>query len=143
MMKSGSFIPIAMVLVIALLALVAITTQRSNAPNVTADADYPHHICTFNDYCAGATCTRTPFSFVAYLSHADGEPRLDMPGVNPRATLEELPIGLVFTSTSQDQISGTLEIQTNRNLNWVATSGSGDTLVEHFGTGSCERLKTP
>lgn len=142
MLKSGSMVPIAMVLAIAVLGLVAITSGRSNAPDVTADANYPHHICTFNDYCVGGTCSRTPFSFVAYLSHADGEPRLDMPGVSPRATLEERPVGLVFTSRS-DQISGTLEIQPSRNLNWVGTSGSGDTLVEHYGTGKCERLRTP
>lgn len=132
-----------MIFTIAVLALFAISSVRSNAPDVVADANYPHHICTFNDYCAGSECSRTPVSFVAYLSHEDGRPRLDMPGVAPRATLEERAVSLVFTSTSIDGISGTLEIPSNRNLKWVGTSGSGDDLIEHYGTGTCERLKTP
>ncbi|MDB2369037.1 hypothetical protein N9V68_00425 [Octadecabacter sp.] len=144
MTKRGSMVPIALVVTIAVLAFFAIGTGRSNAPDVTVDANYPHYVCTFNSYCAGAACTRTPFSIVAYLSHENDQPRLDMPGVASAASLEQRDGLTIFTTASDpDQISGTLVINSNRNMDWEGTSGEAGDLVEHFGTGRCERLKTP
>ena len=142
MTKRASFLPVVLVLIIAVLAIIAIASGRSNAPNVTANDAYPHHICTFERYCAGNACTRERISFVAYLTSETGEPRIEIPGTTTRATLERTPSGLEF-ATIGGELQGTLSIFNDRALDWTAASGSGDSLVEHFASGGCERLQEP
>lgn len=142
MTKRFTLLPVAMVLIIGLLALIAIVSGRSNDTGLVGDRTYPFHICTINDYCEGGECSREPVSFLVYLEHADGKPRLEMPRVNPTATLEPIRGGLEF-ETRGGEVSGILNIFSDRALEFIGTSGDASDPVEHFATGSCERLKTP
>lgn len=141
-MNRSTMLPVVMVIVIVLLTLIAMASGRSNAPDVAGDATYPHYVCTINDYCEGDTCDREPLSFVAYLRHEDGQPRIELARFSPRATLTEIPDGLVFESTG-GEVSGTITVFTDRGLDLTATSGEGGDLVEHYASGSCERLVNP
>jgi hypothetical protein len=131
-----------MIIVIGLLALIAMTSGLSDTPDVAGDDSYPHHVCTIDTYCEGDECSREPLSFVIYLRHADGLPRLELRGFSPRATLTEFPDGLEFESTG-GQVSGILTVYEGRALDLTATSGSGSSLKEHYASGSCARLITP
>lgn len=142
MNRRATFLPIAMVAIISVLALIAIASGRSDAPDVVADSRYPYHICTFSKYCAGPACTDSNLSFVTYLEHEDGKPRIELAGVNPIATMTRIPDGLQF-DTQGGAIDGTLIIFSNRDLNWVGSSGEAEEEINHFASGSCERLKTP
>ncbi len=141
-MNRSTLLPVIMVIVIGLLALIAMSSGRSDAPDVAGDDRYPHYVCTINNYCEGDTCSREPLSFVVYLRHADGLPRLELRGFSPRATLTEIPDGLVFESTG-GEISGTLTVYEDRGLDITATSGEGSSSKEHYASGSCDRLNTP
>ena len=138
MKKNSTLLPVAIVGVIGVLALIAILSGRSNAPDISGDPTYPHHVCTFNRYCAGEACVDDAHSIVAYLRHADGLPRIEAPGMSPRATLEETDEALIFTSTG-GSIEGTLKIYDDRGLDFTGFSGEGAELVEHFASGSCDR----
>jgi len=138
-----TMLPALLVVVIVVLAIIAMSSGRSNEPGVTADAAYPHYICTMNSYCEGSYCVRdTAISFVAYLSHADGQPRLEFPRMSPRAVMTEVPDGLAFDSTD-GEVKGRVSIFSDGGMDFVATSGEGEDLIEHFASGRCERLKTP
>ena len=141
-MNRSTMLPVLTVLVIALLAVIAISSGRSNAPEVAGDTTYPHYVCVINDYCEGDTCSRDPISFVAYLSHEDGLPRLELPRFSPRATMTEIPDGLIFESTG-GEVSGTVTIFKDRGIDIIATSESGGDVVEHYASGRCERLVEP
>jgi hypothetical protein len=141
-MNRSAMLPVIMVVVIGLLAIIAMASGRSDAPDVAGDDTYPHYVCTINNYCEGDTCSRDPLSFVIYLRHADGLPRLELRGFSPRATLTEIPDGLVFESTG-GEVSGTLTVFEDRGIDLTATSWEGNSLVEHFASGSCDRLITP
>ncbi len=141
-MKRTTMLPVALILVIVVLAIIAIASGRSNAPNVTGDSRYPHHICTVDRYCAGTECTRVPFSFVVYLEHENGQPRLELSGFSPIASVTEIPDGLLFESVG-GAIAGTLTVFNDRGIDLAATSGEGENLIEHYASGRCERLKTP
>lgn len=142
MQRRFTLLPVVMVVVIVFVALFMIFSEPTDAPNVVADRNYPHHVCTFNSYCAGASCSREPLSFVAYLSHKDGRPRLDMLGVNPAATLTQSPQELVF-ETMGGTVSGTLKIFSDRGFDFTGTANGETGVIEHFGTGECERRVTP
>lgn len=138
MPKNSTMLPVAMVLVIVFVVLIFVLTGRTNAPNVTGDPNYAHHVCTFNRYCEGPECTRDAGSFVAYLTYVNAQPRLEMDRVDPNVTLLQSPDALVFESLG-GEIRGTLTIFSDRELDFIAVSGAGETLVEHFGSGSCDR----
>ena len=76
-MRRSTILPVAVVVAILFLTLVAVMSGRSNEPGVAGDRNYPHYVCTCERYCEGDTCTREQQSFVAYLEHADLEPRLE------------------------------------------------------------------
>jgi hypothetical protein len=137
-----TMLPVMMVVVIAFLALYVMNSGRSNDTGLVGDPNYPFHICTFNDYCEGPTCTREGASFLVYLEHANGRPLLELARVNPAATMEPIPSGLALV-TSGGEVSGTLSIFTDRQMEFSGTSGTADDPVEHYATGTCERLKTP
>ena len=130
------------VVMIGLLAIIAMASGRSDAPDVAGDDTYPHYVCTINNYCEGDACSSDTFSIVVYLRHADGLPRLELRGFSPRSTLTEIPYGLVFESTG-GEVSGTLTVYEDRGIDLTATSGAGSSLVEHFASGSCDRLISP
>jgi hypothetical protein len=56
MSRNFTLLPIVCVVVIALLALFAISSERSNLPDITGNPDYPHHVCKFSNYCEGSIC---------------------------------------------------------------------------------------
>ncbi|AGI68098.1 hypothetical protein OAN307_c24930 [Octadecabacter antarcticus 307] len=141
-MNRSAMLSIIMIIVIVILALIAISSGRSDAPDLVGDDSYPHYVCTTNNYCEGDICSREPLSFVVYLRHADGLPRLELRGFSPRATLTEIPDGLVFESTGGD-VSGTLTVFEDRGIDLTATSGESSSLIEYYASGSCERLVTP
>jgi len=141
-MKRSTMLPVLVVIVIVLLTLIAIASGRSNAPNITGDTAYPHYVCVINKYCEGENCSDDNISFVAYLSHSDGEPRLELDRFSPRAILTEIPDGVIFESTG-GVVSGTITIFDDRGLDLIATSGEGVDEIEHFASGRCDRLITP
>lgn len=143
MTNRATLVPAFLVVLIVVLAIIAMSSGRSNEPNVTADAAYPHYVCTMNSYCLGGECVRdTAISFVAYLSHADGQPRLEFPLMSPRAVVTEVPDGLAFESTG-GEVKGRVSIFRDGGMDFTATSGEGDDQIEHFASGRCERLHTP
>ena len=142
MNKRTTLLPVILVAIIATLAVIAIVSGRSNDTGLVADRTYPYQICSFNRYCAGDACTSERQSFIVYLAHADGQPRIELPYVNPSATLE-LTLNGVKLETKGGQVAGTLEIFNDRGLDWIGTAGAGESLVEHFASGRCERLKQP
>lgn len=115
-------------------------TGRTNAPSVTGDARYPHYVCTIKDYCEGNTCARDTGALIAYLAHEDGKPRVEMAGLSPRATFEQAPQQLIFTSTGGD-IQGQLRIYTDRAFDFVGTDSTGS--IDHRVTGQCDRRVGP
>ena len=141
-MKKSTMLPVLMVIVIGLLALIAISSGRSNAPEISGDSTYPHYVCIINSYCEGDSCSRDPISFVAYTSHEDGLARLELQGFSPRATLTEIPDGYIFESTG-GRVSGTVTIFTDRGIDIVGTSGEGSDMVEHYASGKCDRFAEP
>lgn len=142
MHKRHTMLPVAMVIVVALLAMIAIMQGRSNDTGLVADSRFPSHTCAVTEYCEGPTCSREGFAFIAYLDYEDGRPRLEMPRVNPTATLEQTSSGLEF-ETRGGEVSGILNIYNDRMFDFVGTSGESNEKVDHFGTGRCERLQTP
>jgi len=142
MIGRSNMLPVAMVVVIAFLTLIAITSGRTNDPGVVGDSNYPHYICTFNEYCEADECSREPRSFVLYLEHIDQNPRLEIAGVNPDVSLTSTPDLREFETRGGD-LRGVLTMFPDRQINWVATSGIASDPVEHFATGDCERLRTP
>lgn len=141
-MNRSAMLPVATVIVIVLLALIAITSGRSDAPDITGDNSYPHHVCTINRYCTGEDCSRDPLSFVVYLEHENGRPRLELRGFSPIASVTEIPDGLVFESMG-GEVGGTLTVYNDRGIDLSAASGEGDDLIEHYASGTCERLVNP
>lgn len=136
-------LPIALVVVIVFLALIAIMQGRSNVPGVAGDDAYPHYVCSFNEYCEGDVCTTDPSSFVLYLEHIDLKPRLELARVNPDVTLtRDTPSEKVF-ETIGGQVRGTLMLFSDRSLHWAGLSGPSSAPIEHYASGSCQRLRTP
>jgi hypothetical protein len=142
MIGRSNMLPVALAVVIFMLALIAITSGRSNQPEMAGNDDYPHHVCTYAEYCEGPDCTKDPSSFVLYIEYEDGRPFLDMPRTAGSITVTETVRGLDY-ETSSGEISGKLSLYPNRYFDWVGTSGPASDLVEHYGTGRCERLRTP
>lgn len=136
-------LPVIMVISIAFLAAVAIMSGRSNEPEVAGNTTYPHHVCTFNSYCAGDVCSREPRSFVLYLEHADGKPRLELEGTNPVVTRRNISEGMVFETAFGGEIAASLTIYNDLGLNFTGTSAGVEVPTEHYGIGKCDRLKTP
>ncbi len=141
-MNRSTMLPVVMIIVIVFVVLMTMTAARTNAPDVVADRNYPHHICTTNRYCTGTECTDDPISFIVYLSDEDGLPRLDFPGWDPRLTLTETINGDAFESAG-GETSGTITIFNNRDLDIVAKTVADNDVIEHYASGSCSRLKTP
>ncbi|MEL6958481.1 MAG: hypothetical protein AAGL89_05955 [Pseudomonadota bacterium] len=139
MTKRATLLPVALVLVVAVLAAIAIATGRSNAPTISGDATYPHHICTFREYCTTSGCTRNAGSFILYTAHEDGFPRLQLRGWSPHVTATMTRNAALFESRG-GAIEGTLTLHPNRGFDITGTSGDGDIPDEHFGTGMCERM---
>ncbi|PVA05930.1 hypothetical protein [Thalassorhabdomicrobium marinisediminis] len=139
----ATLVPIMLVVTILVLLLYAISTGRSNDTGLRGDAAYPHHICTFTRTCVGPDCTREPQSFILYLAHVDGTPRLDhMPDMAP--ALDAQPVGDAMTYRSRGgEVEGTFTLFRDRALDFSGTSGDGAMPVEHYASGTCERLQTP
>jgi len=135
-------LPVMMVVVICVLTLIAIMSGRSNEPDVAGDDNYPHQVCTFDNYCAGAVCTRDRISFVLYRSYVDGQPHVELAGMSPDATFSEANGAQVFTTTGAG-VTGRFEIFRNRDIDFVGSINNGEEVVEHFATGECERPHTP
>ncbi|MCF2903956.1 hypothetical protein L0666_03065 [Octadecabacter sp. CECT 8868] len=142
MTKRHTMLPIVMVIVIALLALIAILTGGPKDLGVVGNPAYPHHICTFDSYCAGSECNRDDVSFVVYLEYEDGNPRLEMPGASTITAMERFDNRLEF-ETSGGEISGTLVLLRNRKFDFIGSAVGDEGIVEHFATGSCMRLHEP
>lgn len=79
---------------------------------------------------------------MVYLAHLNGRPRIELDGMKPTATLVETPEMLLFESRG-GAVSGTLSIFPDRKIDFIATSGAGDTLLDHFGAGQCDRCVAP
>ena len=141
-MKRSTMLPVLVVVTIAVLTLTVLMSGRSNDPGIKGDPAFPHYACLINRYCEGDTCSDDPISFVAYLSHADGMPRLDVPRFNPIATMTETADGYIFESDG-GEVSGTVTIFKDRGLDIEGTSGLGVSSTEHFASGSCDRLVEP
>ncbi|HCP80503.1 MAG TPA: hypothetical protein DIT67_02550 [Octadecabacter sp.] len=101
------------VITIAFLTLTVMMSGRSNDPGIRGDPDFPHFACLINKYCEGETCTEDPIPFIAYLSHSNNLPRLELPRFNPRATLTETPDGYVFESDG-GIVNGTVTVFNDR-----------------------------
>ena len=141
-MKRSTMLPVLVVITIALLTLIVMMSGRSNDPGIKGDPAYPHYACQINKYCEGETCSDTPIPFVAYLSHEGGQPRLELPRFSPQATLTETPNGYTFESNGAE-VSGVVTIYKDRELDIAGTSGDGNALVEHYASGTCDRLVEP
>ncbi|MBU2993300.1 hypothetical protein Q4555_01095 [Octadecabacter sp. 1_MG-2023] len=135
-------IPVVMVIVIVLLAIIAMLTGGPKDLGVVGNPAYPHHICTFDSYCAGNECTKDEDSFVVYLEYEDGNPRLEMPGTSTSTTMERFDNRIEF-KTSGGEISGTFVLLRNRKFDFIGSAVGDEGTVEHFATGSCLRLHTP
>ena len=142
MTHRASFVPVVMVVVVALLALIAMTSGRGNDTGLRGDPTYPHHICTFTEYCEGGECSREPISFIVYLTHVNDQARLEIPRVSPIADITELDGRRVF-ETRGGAVEGQFTIFDDLGLDWVGTSRAEEGLIEHYASGSCERLQTP
>ncbi|MCF2870704.1 hypothetical protein L0664_06465 [Octadecabacter sp. G9-8] len=142
MLSRSTMLPVALAVVIGFLTLMAISSGRSDAPGVVGDSDYPHYICTFNEYCEGDTCTSDPSSFVLYTEHVDLKPRLELARVNPDVSVTKTATEHVY-ETRGGVVSGTLTFFSDRTLYWEAASGPASTPIEHYATGRCERLRSP
>ncbi len=142
MAKRPTFLPIMLVMGVALVAAFVVLTSRSEHGEVNVNRQYPHHVCTFNRYCAGDTCLDETPSFVAYTAYEDGQPRVEIPNMSPRATLSDVQDGIAFTSEG-GALEGTLRIFFTNSLDFVGTSGSGSDLVEHYASGTCTPLIEP
>ena len=143
-MPKKSMLPsVLIVLMITLIVGYVMLSGRSNAPDVVVDLSYPHHVCTFDRYCAGDTCVDSTQSVVAYLDYEGGTPRLEVPGMATQATLRETSDRRVFTSTGGDVV-GSLTIFPDRTLDFTATEeGEGSDIIRHYASGRCERPYTP
>ncbi|WP_296419188.1 hypothetical protein [Pseudooctadecabacter sp.] len=142
--RNFTVLPVLVVLMIAGVTLFMIFTERTNAPDISGDPDYPHYVCTFERYCVGEACTSNPIYIIAYTEYVDGQPRLEIPGMDPRATLDRTDETLTFTSTGGD-VAGRLILFRDRALDFYATSdveGEPDPR-EHFASGRCDRLVSP
>ena len=142
MAKRQTFLPVMLVLGVAFIAAFVVLTTRSEHGEVEVNRLYPHHICTFNRYCAGDVCADAVPSFVAYTAYEDGFPRIEFPGMSPRASLSEVQDGIALTSRG-GALEGTLSIFFTNGLDFAGTSGSGDDLVEHYASGTCTPLIEP
>jgi len=142
MAKRQTFLPIMLVMMVALVGAFVALSGGSKHDDVTVNDRYPHHICTFNRYCAGNACAENVPSFVAYTMYEDGHARLEFPNMSPRATLTEDPEGIALLSTG-GALEGTLRIFRTNGLDFTGTSGSGDDLVQHFASGNCTPLIEP
>lgn len=142
MPKNSKFLPIAMVLIVTLVLAIVVLTERTNAPAIAGDGAYPHQICTFNRYCVGDSCSDEAVYAIAYFTHANGEPRLEITGMSPQATMRETNESVIFTSTGGD-VTGKLTIFRNRTMDFTATQGESPSVIEHFASGTCDRPVTP
>jgi len=142
MTKNQSFLPIVLVMLVALVAAIVVLSTDSNHGEVAVNDAYPHHVCTFNRYCAGSSCVDDFPSFVAYTMYEDGHPRIEFPNMSPRATIAEVQDGIAIESRG-GALEGTLRIFFTNGLDFVGTSGSGDDLIEHFASGKCTPLIEP
>lgn len=142
--RNFTVLPILVVLMIVGVTVFMIFTERTNAPDIEGDANYPHYVCTFERYCVGDACTSNPIYIIAYTSYIDGNPRLEIPGMDPRATLDRTDDALTFTSMGGD-VKGRLMMFRDRALDFYATSAvEGETeRREHFASGKCDRLVSP
>ncbi|MGJ8610747.1 MAG: hypothetical protein ACSHWY_06615 [Octadecabacter sp.] len=141
-MKRSTMWPVGMVVVIVVVIFIAMSTERTTAPDVAVDLNYPHQICTTNRYCAADACVDAPISFVIYTEHEDGEPRIDFLGWDPQASMTETVNGREFSSTG-GVVSGTITIFNNLKMELAATSDEDGVVAEHYASGSCSRLTTP
>ena len=141
-MNRSTILPVLVVITIALLTLIVMTSERSNDPGTKGDPAYPHYACQINRYCEGETCSDSPISFIAYLSHEDGEPRLELPRFDPRATLTESSDRYHFESTG-GEVNGIVTIFKDRGIDIAGVSDAGGSLKEHFASGRCDRLVEP
>ena len=137
-----TMLPVMMIVVITFLTLFAISSGRSDDTGLVGDATYPHHICTFREYCEGEVCSEEPVSFLVYLRHENGRARLEMPRVNPTATMTQISEGREF-ETRGGAVTGLLTIFFGSQLEFVGASRTSEGEVEHYGTGSCEPLRNP
>ncbi len=142
MPKNSMLMPIVMLIAITIVIGFVMMTERTNAPTVTGDANYHHQICTFNRYCAGSACSDEPMSVIAYFAHADGEPRLEVPGMSTQATMERRNGRTIFSSTG-GTLSGSLTIYDTRNMDFVATDDEFSPPQEHYASGRCDRPIVP
>ena len=143
-MPKNSMLPsVLVVLLITLIVGYVMLSGSSNAPDVVVDRSYPHHVCTFDRYCAGDTCVDSTQSVVAYLVHEDGAPRLEVPGMSTDATLRETSDRRVFTSTGGDLV-GSLTVFSDRSLDFTATEEGEDLgISRHYASGRCQIPHTP
>lgn len=141
-MKLSSILPVLVVITIIFLTMIVTMSERSNDPGIRGDPAYPHYACQINRYCEGSDCSAAPISFVAYLRHENGQPRLELPRYNALATVTEVQNGYIFESEG-GIVSGTVTIYKDRQLDIAATSEVDGSMVEHFASGSCDRLVEP
>ena len=142
MPKKSTLPSILIVVFIVLVIGVVMLMGRSNAPDIVVDRSYPYQICTFDRYCAGDTCTDSTQSVVAYFAYENGEPRLEVPGMAPQATLRETSDRRVFTSTGGN-VRGSLTIFPDRLIDFTATEGEAPNVIRHYASGRCQRPYTP
>jgi len=143
MPKKSTLSSILAILAIVVVIGIAMFSGRSNAPDIAVDRSYPHHVCTFDRYCAGDTCVDSTQSVVAYLEHEGGAPRLEVPGMSTEATLRETSDRRVFTSTGGDVV-GSLTIFPDRTLDFTATEEGEDLgIIRHYASGLCQIPHTP
>lgn len=141
-MRRSTFLPVLVVIVIVILTLIAIRSGRSNAPDLAGDTTYPHYVCTFAEYCEGPTCSRDPVYFVLYTEHSDGLPRLEAPRFGTRLTMTQYETYRNYAS-SGGAVTGNITFYPNREFDFTGSALNGNVEVEHFATGTCDRLVRP
>lgn len=129
-----------MVIVIVFLALIAVSSGRSNAPQIAGDETYPHYVCSFREYCNDSGCTRDRGEFVIYTAFDDGNPRIEIADMSPRLSFSETNVSRKY-ETRGGTIEAVFEMFPNREFNMKGASGSGTDVEDHYGTGQCERLR--
>lgn len=133
-------LPVMMVLVIAFLAIFTILQRGDPNLGLAIEEGYPYQVCEFNEYCEGDTCERGQTPFVLYHEYNTGQPRLELPRINPSVVRGEVPDGSTF-STRGGEIAAMLTVYNDGGLDWVGTSLSDGREVEHFASGTCRALQ--
>lgn len=83
-----------------------------------------------------------PAPFAAYISHADGLPKLDFEGFSATSLAITADQAFEFSGAT-GAIAGMLTIYRDRAFDFEGLAAGDDTPVEHYATGTCTRMQLP